>query len=124
MADTSVDSVNNNKAIFLEAMKISCGVVTTASESCGLSRAAHYKWMNNDEAYAKAIEDLEDETLDMVESALYTQIKSGSVAATTFYLKSKGRKRGFADKLELTGKDGGALQINAIFSEDLLKTED
>ena len=44
---------------------------------------------------------MENITLDFAESQLHNQIKSGNTSATIFYLKTKGKKRGYVEKSEL-----------------------
>ncbi len=39
--------------------------------------------------------------MDFAESQLYKQIKEGSTAATIFYLKTKGKKRGYIERQEI-----------------------
>ena len=39
--------------------------------------------------------------MDFVESKLYKLINDGAEASTIFYLKTKGRKRGYAEKHEV-----------------------
>ncbi|MCK4521627.1 MAG: hypothetical protein KAU20_03560 [Nanoarchaeota archaeon] len=124
MATTGIDSVNRNKDLFYEALVVSMGVVTAASEACNLSRTIHYQWLQEDKEYKKRVEGIQGIMLDMAESALFSNIKAKKSSDVQFYLKTKGSERGYAPKIEVTGKDGGALQINAIFGQDLLKVED
>lgn len=50
------------------------------------------------------------ETLtDLAEQELYKLIKKGDKTAIIFYLKCKGKDRGYIERQELTGKDGTAL---------------
>ena len=59
------------------------------------------------------MDDIADITLDFVESQLHQQIKDKDTAATIFYLKTKGKKRGYIEKQEIgfTDPDGNAMQI-------------
>jgi len=97
------------KKVMLEALEKTLGVVTSACKASGIPRSAHYRWMNDDQEYANAVNDLENLTLDFAESQLYQQIKQGNTTATIFFLKTKGKKRGYIERQELTGKDGQAL---------------
>ena len=97
------------KKVLLEALEKSLGVVTTACKAAGIPRGAHYRWMNEDADYASSVNDLENLTLDFAESSLHKQIKEGNTTATIFFLKTKGKKRGYIERQEITGKDGQAL---------------
>lgn len=85
----------------LEALKKNLGNVTLASKAVGIERTLHYYWIKNDEEYVKELNDLDDIVLDFAEASLYKQIKEGSTPATVFYLKSKGKARGYSDKTEV-----------------------
>lgn len=84
----------------LEALQSSLGVVTTASKSVGIARQTHYQWLNEDEDYRAAVEELSEVALDFAESSLFQQIKNGNTVATIFYLKTKGRNRGYIERIE------------------------
>jgi hypothetical protein len=84
----------------LEALEKSMGIVTQAAELSGLDRGAHYKWMDNDPDYAKAVKDLENVSLDFAESKLFKEIEARNITAIIFYLKCKGKKRGYIDHVE------------------------
>ena len=92
---------NIHKKAMLEALEKSLGVVTTAAKSVGIDRSTHYKWMESDAAYKEAVESISDIALDFAESQLHKQIQSGEVSSTIFYLKTKGKKRGYIEKSEI-----------------------
>ena len=85
----------------IEALTASMGIVTTACHSTGICRTTHYDWLKKDEVYRAAVSDLEDLALDFAESALLKQIKKGEISSTIFYLKTKGKKRGYVEKQEI-----------------------
>ena len=90
----------------VEALEKSLGIVTTACKAVGISRETHYRWTREDEEYKMAVESVADIALDFAESKLHQSISSGSDAATIFYLKTKGKKRGYIERQEITGADG------------------
>lgn len=94
------------KAAMIEALTKSLGIVTTACKQVEISRETHYRWMQEDEKYKSDVEDISDVALDFAESMLHKQIEAKDTAATIFYLKTKGKKRGYIERQELTGKDG------------------
>lgn len=91
---------DTKKKAMLEALEKTLGVVTPACKTVGIVRDTHYNWMHTDEAYRAAVESLTDVALDFAESQLHKQIQSGEVSSTIFYLKTKGKKRGYIEKTE------------------------
>ena len=83
------------KRAMVEALEKSLGVVTTACKQVSLSRVQHYQWIKDDPVYAEKVRDLDNLALDFVESSLYRQIKDENTTATIFYLKTRGKKRGY-----------------------------
>ena len=98
------------KRAMIEALEKSLGIVTTACKSVGIARSTHYLWTSTDEEYKQAVEDIGDLALDFVESQLHKQIQKGEVTSTIFYLKTKGKKRGFVEKQEI--EHSGNMQVN------------
>lgn len=89
----------------IEALERSLGVVTSACKNVGISRETHYRWMREDDQYKKNVLELENVALDYAETQLHKQIKGGNTSATIFYLKTKGKNRGYVERTEITGAD-------------------
>lgn len=85
----------------IDALEKSLGIVTIACRNVGIHRSTFYDWMNNDLEFKKMVDDVAEITLDFAESELHKQIRDGSTAATIFYLKTKGKKRGFIERSEI-----------------------
>jgi len=77
------------------------GVVTVACKQTDIPRSTYYKWLKEDEQFAKAVKDIENIALDFGESQLHSQMKDGNTSATIFFLKTKGKKRGYVERSEL-----------------------
>ena len=90
------------KDLMLEALRKSLGIVTTACLSVGIDRSTHYEWLKSDSDYKAKVEALDDVVLDFAESQLHKSINNGSDTATIFFLKTKGKKRGYIEKQEIT----------------------
>ena len=95
----------HKKKALLEALEKSLGVVTTACKKVGVGRTMFYEYMK-DPLFKKEVQDLSEVALDFAESQLHKQIKKGNTAATIFYLKTKGKSRGYYERQELTGSVG------------------
>ena len=88
------------KKAMVAAMEKALGVVTTACKTVGISRQTHYNWLQ-DPDYAAAIEDVSEVAVDFAESHLHKLIKEGNPAATIFFLKTKGKNRGYVERQEI-----------------------
>lgn len=100
------DRTLKSKLAMLDALEKTLGVVTSAAKIVGIDRTTHYIWLEHDEDYKRAVTDIENVAIDFAESHLHKQIKKGNTPATVFYLKTKGKKRGYVEKqeLDLTGE--------------------
>jgi hypothetical protein len=95
------ESRHIKKESILAALEKSLGVVTVACKQADVPRSTYYKWLNEDEEFAKAVKDIENIALDFGESQLHKQIGDGNTSATIFFLKTKGKKRGYIERNEV-----------------------
>lgn len=95
------DRTAQHKKAILEALEQSLGVVTSACKKVGVGRTTFYGWLADDKEFAKAVKDIENVALDFAESQLHKQIKDGNASSTIFYLKTKGKKRGYVERSEV-----------------------
>ena len=102
------------KKAMLEALEKSLGIVTSACKSVDISRETHYRWLREDADYKAAVESLSDVALDFAESQLHKQIKDGNSTATIFFLKTKGKKRGYVERQELDVSTGKMFQVEVL----------
>ena len=87
-----------NKEKFLKALENSLGIVSHAAKLCGLSMETHRQYKRNDPGYKRAVEDIEEMVLDYGESKLLELINDKNPAAVIFFLKTKGKKRGYIEQ--------------------------
>lgn len=95
-----LNKTEQHKKALLEALEKSLGVVTTACKSVGIGRTQFYTYVNTDPEFKRAVDDVENIALDFAESQLHKQIQKGEVSSTIFYLKTKGKKRGYIERQE------------------------
>ena len=86
----------------LAALEQCLCIVSRAAKEAGIPRQTHYYWMDNDPKYRQAVIDLENVALDFAESCLFDQMREGSVPAAIFLLKTRGKKRGYIERSELS----------------------
>lgn len=85
----------------LEALERSLGIVSTAAEKAGIDRATHYRWLQDDPEYREAVRMVEERTIDFAESHLHALIKDKNPQAVIFYMKTKGKTRGYVERQEI-----------------------
>ena len=109
--------------VIIKALKEANGILALAADNLGCSRTTIYnaiqKWPKVEAAYNEANE----KNIDVVESKLMKLIDKLNVPAIIFFLKTKGRGRGYTEHLQIapvdpTGtKEYGADTRNALLSK-------
>ena len=107
---------NIKKQAMIKALENALGIVTTACKAVGINRSTHYEWLTNDPDYKAAVDGIADIALDFAESKLHQSISNGSDTATIFYLKTKGKKRGYVERNEVE-HSGNGVSLNIIMPE-------
>ncbi len=121
--DNQPNKTQHNKKALIDALEKSLGVVTSACKSVGLNRSTYYDYYNSDPEFKKSVDELSNIALDFAESNLHKQIKDGNTSATIFYLKTKGKRRGYVERQEITGIEGTRLFEVEILKNDKEDTE-
>ena len=100
------------KRLLLIALESSLGIVTPACKDVGISRRSFYNYYRDDEDFRKSVDDINNITLDFAENQLLKKIKEGSERSILFYMKYRGRSRGYNDSIDITS--GGDKILNEI----------
>ena len=82
----------------IQALCASEGNVTKACKAVGITRRAYEQLLRDDADFQQQVAEIEDEIMDNVEGCLMEQIAQGNRTATMFYLRTKGRRRGWSEK--------------------------
>jgi hypothetical protein len=104
------------KQRLLEALEQTLGVVTTACRKIGMERSTVYNWLKNDPDFKARYDELQSVALDFAESKLHQRIAEGSDACTIFYLKTKGKGRGYVERTEISG-GGNPIAIRVVTTD-------
>lgn len=107
-----MNKTEHHKKAMLDALSKSLGVVTTACKKVGVGRTTYYDWLKEDEEFANEVKSIQDIALDFAESQLHKQIGEGSTAATIFYLKTKGKTRGYQENQAIDLNTSGDVNVN------------
>lgn len=120
--------MDTNKKTVLEMLAKTRGVVSTACESANIARSTFYDWCNNDPEFKQVVDDINEAAIDFVESKLIEKIDGITVqtynakgeaviyeqppsdTAIIFFLKTRGKKRGYIERSEVDNM--GTIAIN------------
>lgn len=95
-----------------------------AGEPFSISQQAVSKRISESPGLKAVLDECDKAVLDMAEGKLLKLINEGNLSAIIFYLKCKGKGRGYVERQELTGRDGGPLQAQVETKIDLSKMTD
>lgn len=106
-----------NKEKLLENLEKCLGIVTKACKMSNISRVTFYDWCRYDPEFKAKVDEIDNVTLDFVESRLLDKVDEGDTRAIAFYMKYKGRKRGYVDSLNVNQLVDGKINVNITFQE-------
>lgn len=86
-----------NKFNMLKALKECRGYVGKACDQIGINRRTYYGYVAEDPLFAEMVMEIREEQVDRAEDKLLDNIDKGFEASIIFYLKTQGRRRGYAD---------------------------
>lgn len=92
-----------------EALKACRGNITKASEMLGITRATLYRFIEENPELEVVRTEAREAMIDVAEDKLTVAVERGELKAVMFYLRTQGKERGYTERQEVTGKDGGAL---------------
>ncbi len=111
--------IKSQKADFVKALKNKSGNISSACEAVSIGRTTFYDWCKKDQKFLAEVEAASEALIDFAESKLIEKINDGNITAITFFLKTKGRRRGYDEKQEFTTthSDETTMKINRLASE-------
>lgn len=82
------------------------GNVSRCAKKLGCARNTLSAFISNHSTCQQALDNARESMLDEGESSLYDAVKDGESWAICFFLKTKGKSRGYIERSEHTGADG------------------
>lgn len=107
MAKPLDNRIQQTKKALIEALYKSLGVVSAACKAVGVNRSTFYKYLNEDPEFKDEVDAVSEYAVDFAETSLFKQIQDGNTTATIFYLKTKGRARGYVERQEIDHTSAG-----------------
>jgi transposase-like protein len=93
-------TVANKKKITLDVYNKSLGNISAACREAGISRETFYRWRREDPKFLAATDEVNESSIDFAESMLLKNIKEGKETSLIFYLKTKGKSRGYVETVD------------------------
>lgn len=100
------------KAVVMEALRRTHGLVAPAAELLGVSRGSLYRAIDRYKLKDYQRQLREEVIGDIAELKLFEAIQAGKPWAVTFYLKTLGRWRGYVERQEIASV--GEVQIELV----------
>lgn len=94
------------------------GIVSAVAEACGVTTRAVQRWSKAPKV-AAMFEEVRTARLDLAESTIIQAIKNRNITAAIFYLKCHGKGRGWVERQEITGAEGGPLTHDAYARQEV-----
>lgn len=95
-----VNNLRERKKATLAFYEKSMGNITATCREIGISRQTFYRWCKNDKNFNQAVNNVSEANLDYAESMLLKNIKEGKEVSLIFFLKTKGKSRGYVERTE------------------------
>ena len=99
---------------YVDALNSSQGLVYIAAEKLGVVASSVYRAAERYPAVNEAIQHQKGKRLDTAEASLWKAVINGEAWAVCFYLKTQGKARGYTERHEVTGADGGAVGLQIV----------
>ena len=119
-AEQTAQRIQDNKKRFLRALETSLGVKTPAARRINVDPSTVYRWIKEDPEFAEAVRLVEEQALDFTESHLFQQIADNNPTSTIFHLKTKGKHRGWVERMEVADKSKVEDQLESMSNDEIL----
>ena len=93
-------TTSDKKELFLKALQSNLGNITQACKSAKVGRQTYYDWIDDDLEFNKECINVQESLLDLAENRLLEKIDKYDTTSIIFFLKTKGKKRGYVEKQE------------------------
>lgn len=90
------------------------GDLSETAHLLGRSRRSVHGYILRQTELRDLLEDVNDQFLDAIESSYKKDALAGDMTAKKFFLQSLAKDRGYTTRVENTGKDGGAIQVEEV----------
>ena len=97
----------------VEALQRHLGIIALAAKELGVTRQTLERRIARSSALKASLSAQRETGLDLCEAVLWRAINEKNVSVAQWVLERLGKHRGYNLRTELTGKDGGAIDLNS-----------
>ena len=94
------NSLTKEQKEFINVLRNSSCNISVACGKMGIARQTFYNWKSNNPLFAESVSDLEESLIDYAETKLMENIRDGKESSIFFFLKTRGKKRGYIETVE------------------------
>ena len=111
---------------FIKVLEANAGNVTMACKKIGITRQTYHNWIDRFDDFREQVESVHESLIDFAESALMKKIKEGDTTSIIFFLKTKGRRRGYIEKYDvyLQNQKDDVLDLTDLYDVDVIEAEE
>ena len=97
----TTQKTDKKKKEFLKALRNNLGHISNSCQAVNICRKTYYLWIDKDPDFKEDVDHVKESLLDMAECKLLENIENNENIAIIFYLKTKGKQRGYIEKQEV-----------------------
>lgn len=100
-----------------DALTAAKGFVSVAAKNLQCSDETVRNYIKRYSACKQAVTDAREAMIDYAEGKLYQNIQNNDTVSILFFLKTQAKQRGYVERTEVTGRDGGDLHIKLTWGD-------
>ncbi len=95
-----------------------CNISATC-DSLGIDRSTFYSWRRKYPELDEKLKEAEESVIDYAETRLVEKVNDGDLTAIIFFLKTKGKKRGYIEGREIDANVSTDIDLKPLTKEEL-----
>lgn len=92
------------------ALRESAGLQYIAAQKLKCAPSTVTNYVKRNKHLQRVVEECQQGVLDLAEGKILEKIRDGDIAAIIFFLKTKGKNRGYTERQEIAGADGAPVR--------------
>lgn len=103
----------------LKVFKSKVGNISATCDALGIDRSTFYNWRRKYPELDEMLKGQEESMIDFAETRLMEKINDGDLTAIIFFLKTKGKKRGYIEGREIDANVTTGIDLKPLTKEEL-----